>query len=167
MLDNIIGFSIRNKLVIALFTFALIGWGAYSVKQLPIDAVPDITNNQVQVITQSPALAAQEVERLISFPIEQAMATIPRIEEVRSMSRFGLSVVTIVFKDNVDIYWARQQVGEKLTSATKDIPPHIGAPELAPISSGLGEIYQYVIHPKKGYEKNTMRPASEPYRTGS
>lgn len=153
MLDNIIGFSIRNKLVIAIFTLALIGWGAYSVKQLPIDAVPDITNNQVQVITQSPSLASQEVERLISFPIEQSMATIPKIEEVRSISRFGLSVVTIVFKDNVDIYWARQQVGEKLISATKDIPPNIGAPELAPISSGLGEIYQYVIHPKKGYEK--------------
>ena len=153
MLYNIIRFSIHNKLIIALFTFALIGWGYYSVRMLPIDAVPDITNNQVQIITQSPSLAAQEVERLISFPIEQAMATIPKIEEVRSISRFGLSVVTVVFKENVDIYWARQLVGEKLGTAVKDIPPNVGSPELAPISTGLGEIYQYVIHPTKGFEK--------------
>lgn len=153
MLDKIIGFSIRNKLVIAIFTLALVAWGYYSIRLLPIDAVPDITNNQVQIITQSPSLAAQEVEQLISFPIEQSMATVPRIEEVRSLSRFGLSVVTVVFKDNVDIYWARQQVSEKLSAAAKNIPPGIGSPELAPISSGLGEIYQYVIHPKPGYEK--------------
>lgn len=153
MLDKVIGFSIRNKLVIAIITLALIAWGSYSITKLPIDAVPDITNNQVQVITQSPSLAAQEVERLISFPVEQAMATIPKMEEVRSISRFGLSVVTIVFKDNADIYWARQQVSEKLSLALKEIPPHVGVPELAPISTGLGEIYQYVIHPKKGFEK--------------
>ena len=114
MLDKIIHFSIYNKLIIGILTLGLIAWGGYSLTQLPIDAVPDITNNQVQVITTSPSLAAQEVERLISFPVEQTMSTIPDIEEVRSISRFGLSVVTIVFKENVDVYWARQQVAERL-----------------------------------------------------
>ncbi|PSR56624.1 CusA/CzcA family heavy metal efflux RND transporter [Adhaeribacter arboris] len=153
MLDRIIHFSIHNKLIIGLFTLALILWGSYSVTQLTIDAVPDITNNQVQVITQSPSLAAQEVERLISFPVEVTMATIPDIEEIRSFSRFGLSVVTIVFKDKVDIYWARQQVSERLREAENQIPAGVGSPELAPVSTGLGEIYQYVLHTKKGYSK--------------
>nr|WP_294900391.1 CusA/CzcA family heavy metal efflux RND transporter [uncultured Pedobacter sp.] len=153
MLNKIIKFSINNKLVIGLFTLALIIWGAWSLKQLPIDAVPDITNNQVQVITLTPSLATQEVERLISFPVEQTMATIPEIEQVRSISRFGLSVVTIVFHDDVDIYWARQQVNEKLTEAKNNIPPGLGNPEISPISTGLGEIYQYVVHPKSGFEK--------------
>lgn len=153
MLDKVIHFSIKNKLVIGLFTLALIIWGGYSLKQLPIDAVPDITNNQVQVITVSPSLAAQEIERLVTFPVEQTMATIPGIEEVRSFSRFGLSVVTIVFKEHVDVYWARQQVSERLTEAKTIIPDGVGIPELAPLTTGLGEIYQYVIHTKKGYEK--------------
>ncbi|MBA9079146.1 MULTISPECIES: CusA/CzcA family heavy metal efflux RND transporter [Rufibacter] len=153
MLDRIIHFSIYNKLIIGIFTLALVIWGSYSVTQLPIDAVPDITNNQVQVITTSPSLAAQEVERLISFPVEQTMSTIADIEEVRSISRFGLSVVTVVFDDNVDIYWARQQVSERLVEAKNIIPTEIGSPEMSPISTGLGEIYQYVVHPKPGYEK--------------
>ncbi|WP_295125110.1 CusA/CzcA family heavy metal efflux RND transporter [uncultured Chitinophaga sp.] len=153
MLNRIIQFSIQNKLVIGLFTLALIIWGVYAVKKLPIDAVPDITNNQVQIITSSPSLAAQEVERLISFPVEQVMSTIPEIEQLRSISRFGLSVVTIVFHDNVDIYWARQQVNEKLAEAKNNIPANLGNPEISPISTGLGEIYQYVIHPKPGYEQ--------------
>ena len=153
MLDKVIHFSIKNKLVVGLFTLALIIWGSYSLKQLPIDAVPDITNNQVQVITISPSLAAQEIERLVTFPVEQTMATIPGIEEVRSFSRFGLSVVTIVFKEHVDVYWARQQVNERLTEAKTIIPVGVGTPELAPLTTGLGEIYQYVIHTKKGYEK--------------
>lgn len=152
MLNKIIQFSIKNKLVIGLFTLALIIWGIYSAKKLPIDAVPDITNNQVQIITISPSLAAQEVEQLISFPVEQTMATIPEIKEIRSISRFGLSVVTVVFHDDANIYWARQQVGERLVEARNQIPNKIGNPEMAPISSGLGEIYQYVLHPKKGYE---------------
>ncbi len=153
MLKKIIQFSIHNKLVIGLFTLALIAWGVYSLKQLPIDAVPDITNNQVQVITLSPSLASQEVERLISYPVEQTMATIPEIEQVRSISRFGLSVVTIVFHDDVDIYWARQQVNEKLAEAKNNIPEGLGNPEISPISTGLGEIYQYVVHAKPGFEK--------------
>lgn len=152
MLDNIIHFSIKNKLIIGLFTLGLVVWGLYSATQLPIDAVPDITNNQVQVITQSPSLAAQEVERLITFPVEQTMATIPEISEIRSISRFGLSVVTIVFHDEVDIYWARQQVSERLSEAMRTIPQGVGSPELAPVTTGLGEIYQYVLHPKAGYE---------------
>lgn len=153
MLNKIIQFSIKNKLIIGLLTLGLIIWGVYSLKKLPIDAVPDITNNQVQVITQSPSLASQEVERLITFPIEQTMSTIPEIQEVRSMSRFGLSVVTIIFHDDVDIYWARQQVNEKLGEAKNNIPPGIGNPEMSPISTGLGEIYQYIIRPQKGFEK--------------
>ncbi|MBB6613038.1 CusA/CzcA family heavy metal efflux RND transporter [Pontibacter sp. Tf4] len=153
MLDRIIHFSIYNKLIIGLFTLVLVVWGSYSLTQLPIDAVPDITNNQVQVITTSPSLAAQEVERLISFPVEQTMSTIPDIEEVRSISRFGLSVVTIVFKEKVDVYWARQQVAERLVEAAENIPPGVGSPAMSPISTGLGEIYQYVVHAKPGYEK--------------
>jgi heavy metal efflux system protein len=152
MLDKIIHFSIHNKLVIGLFTVALIAWGSYSLSQLPIDAVPDITNNQVQVLTISPTLAAQEVERLITYPVEVIMATIPDIEEVRSFSRLGLSVVTIVFKDEVDIYFARQQVFERLQQAQSQIPAGVGIPELAPVTTGLGEIYQYVLRTKPGYE---------------
>lgn len=153
MIDKLIHFSIKNKLVIGLFTFALIIWGYYSVTQLSIDAVPDITNNQAQIITSSPSLAAQEIERLVTFPIEQTMATIPEIVEIRSMSRFGLSVVTVVFKDNTDIYWARQQISERIQEAKNVIPAGAGNPELAPVSTGLGEIYQYTLHAKKGFEK--------------
>ncbi|WP_077923845.1 CusA/CzcA family heavy metal efflux RND transporter [Spirosoma sp. 209] len=153
MLDSIIRFSIRNKLIIGLLTLVLIGWGSYALRRLPIDALPDITSNQVQVITRSPALAAQEVERLITFPVEQTMATIPDITQIRSISRFGLSVVTLVFKDATDLYWARQQVDERLSEARAQIPPGTGEPTLGPISTGLGEIYQYVIYAKPGFEK--------------
>jgi len=153
MLDSIIRFSIRNKLIIGLFTLALVIWGGYSVTRLPIDALPDITNNQVQVITQSPALSALDVERLISFPIEQTMANLPNLLEVRSISRFGLSVVTVVFEDGVDIYLARQQVSERLGQSRSLIPAGTGEPALGPVSTGLGEIYQYVLQPKPGYEK--------------
>jgi cobalt-zinc-cadmium resistance protein CzcA len=153
MLNSIISFSIKNKVVVGMLTLALIIWGSYSLTQLPIDAVPDITNNQVQVLTVSPSLAAPEIERLVTFPIEQTMATIANITEMRSFSRFGLSVVTIVFKDNTDIYWARQQVNERLSAAKSAIPPGTGNPELAPLSTGLSEIYQYILRPKKGYEE--------------
>jgi cobalt-zinc-cadmium resistance protein CzcA len=152
MLDKIIHYSIQNKLIIGLFTLGLIAWGSYSITQLPIDAVPDITNNQVQIITIAPSQSALDIERLVTFPVELTMSTISDIKEMRSFSRFGLSVVTIVFHDNIDVYWARQQVSERLTVAAKQIPPGMGSPELAPISTGLGEIYQYIIRPKKGYE---------------
>ncbi|WP_066833056.1 CusA/CzcA family heavy metal efflux RND transporter [Rufibacter ruber] len=152
MLQKIIEFSIKNKLVIGLLTVALVAWGVYNVQRLPIDAVPDITNNQVQVITVSPSLGAQEVERLISFPVEQSVASVPGVTEIRSFSRFGLSLVTVVFDEDRDIYWARQQITEKLKEAEEQIPEGMGSPTLAPISSGLGEIYQYELRPAAGYE---------------
>ncbi|UTD14926.1 CusA/CzcA family heavy metal efflux RND transporter [Tenacibaculum mesophilum] len=153
MLDNIIKFSIKNKLIIGALVVALIGWGIYSLKQLPIDAVPDITNNQVQIITSAPSQSAQDIERLVTFPIEITMSNIPDIEEIRSFSRFGLSVVTIVFKESTDIYWARQQISERLIEAKNQIPEGVGTPEMAPVTTGLGEIYQYTLYAKKGYEK--------------
>jgi cobalt-zinc-cadmium resistance protein CzcA len=152
MLDKIILFSIKNKFVIGLFTLALVLWGIYSLSRLPIDALPDITNNQVQIITSSPTLAAQEVEKFITYPIEQSVKPIPKIVELRSISRFGLSVVTVVFEEDVDIYWARTQISERLKEAEDNIPPGFGTPEMAPISTGLGEIYQYVVFPKPGFE---------------
>lgn len=152
MLDNIIKFSITNKLVIGVMTLLLIIWGVWSATKLSIDAVPDITNNQVQIITVCPTLAGQEVEQLVTFPIEQSIANIPGLEETRSISRFGLSVITVVFKDNIDIYFARQLINEKLKEAEENIPKGIGSPELAPVSTGLGEVYQYILHPKKGSE---------------
>lgn len=152
MLDKIISFSIRNKLIIGIFTLLLIVWGVYSLRQLPIDALPDITDNQVQIITNTPTLAAQEVEQLITNPIEQTMVNLPNIVEMRSFSRFGLSVITIVFTDETDIQFARQLISQKLNDVLSDIPAGMGKPELAPVTTGLGEIYQYVIHPQKGAE---------------
>lgn len=153
MLTKIIKFSVKNKLIIALLVLGLIGIGSYQVTKLPIDAVPDITNNQVQVITIAPSFGATDIERLVTFPVEQANNNISGLKEIRSFSRFGLSLVTIVFEDDVDIYWARQQVSERLQQVQSQIPQGIGTPELGPISTGLGEIFQYVIRPEKGYEK--------------
>lgn len=152
MFDQIIAFSIRNKLTIGLMTCALILVGIYSAYHLPVDAQPDITNNQVQIITQAPNLGAQEVEQFITAPIELAMANISGIIEKRSISRSGISVLTLVFKDDIDVYWARAQVNAQLKEAESLIPSGIAEPMLAPISTGMGEIYQYVIHAKKGYE---------------
>lgn len=152
MLEKIIHFSVRNKLVIGIMTILLIVWGLWSASKLPIDAVPDITNNQVQIITVCPTLAGQEVEQLVTFPVEQSIANIPGLEETRSISRFGLSVVTVVFNDDVDIYFARQLVNESLKEAEENIPSGIGTPELGPVSTGLGEVYQYILHPQKGSE---------------
>ncbi|HEX4958063.1 MAG TPA: CusA/CzcA family heavy metal efflux RND transporter [Lacibacter sp.] len=152
MLNAIIRFSIKNKLLVGLLVLALIGFGSFHFTKLPIDAVPDITENQVLIITQAPSLGAGDIERLITFPIEQANNNISGIKQIRSFSRFGLSLVTIVFDDATDLYWARQQVSERLIQLQNIIPPHIGKPELGPISTGLGEIYQYVIRPAKGFE---------------
>jgi len=152
MINTIISFSIKNKLLIGIFTVALVIWGIFSLAHLPIDAVPDITNNQVQVISLAPTLAAQEVEQFITYPIEISMKLIPDVLEIRSISRFGLSVVTIVFKDKVNIYLARQLVTEKLKEAEEQIPDGLTAPELGPVTTGLGEIYQYVVKPLPGYE---------------
>ncbi len=153
MLNSIIGFSIRNKLIVSLGVLLLVAMGIYQLRKLPIDALPDITSNQVQVITISPALAAPEVERLITFNIEQGCANIPGITELRSISRFGLSVVTIVFNDKTDVYWARQQVMERMVQVRELIPTSAGNPELAPLTTGLGEVYQYFLRTKPGYEE--------------
>lgn len=153
MINRIISFSINNKFIIGLFILALIGWGTYSLSKLPIDAIPDITNNQVQVISLAPSLAVQEVESFITAPIEVAVANIPDIIELRSISRLGLSVITVVFKDKVDIYWARQQLSERLKEAEESIPEGLAQISLAPISTGLGEIYQYRLSVEKGHEE--------------
>jgi cobalt-zinc-cadmium resistance protein CzcA len=152
MLNTIIRFSINNKLIVGLLTLALIVMGSYELTKLPIDAVPDITNNQVQIITIAPSYGATDIERLVTFPIEQANSNISGIKEIRSFSRFGLSLVTIVFDDETDIYLARQQVAERLLKVQSEIPEGIGIPEMGPVSTGLGEIYQYVVKAKPGYE---------------
>lgn len=152
MIEKIIYFSIKNKFIVGLLVAALIGWGTYSLTRLPIDAIPDITNNQVQIISLAPSLAVQEVESFITAPVEVAVANIPDIIELRSISRLGLSVVTVVFKDGVDLYWARQQLNERLKEAEEAIPNGLAKIELAPISSGLGEIFQYRLAVEKGLE---------------
>jgi len=153
MLNKIIQFSIKNKLIIGVMTFALVIWGVWSANQLPVDALPDVTNNQVQIITRAPTLAAQEVEQFITYPVEKSLSNIQGLEEMRSFSRFGLSVITVVFEERTNIYFARQLIAEKLLEASQDIPKEVGTPEMAPVTTGLGEVYQYVIHPKKGSEQ--------------
>lgn len=153
MIENIIHFAVRQKLIIILGLIGLIAGGIYSLQQLPIDAVPDITNNQVQIVTVSNNLAPQEVEQFITYPVEVAMANIPNVIEIRSISRFGLSVVTVVFEDNVPILEARQFVKEQISMAEADIPTALGIPEMMPITTGLGEIYQYVLTVEPGYQK--------------
>ena len=152
MLNKIIEFSIKQKLIIGLLVISLVIYGSFELTRLPIDAVPDITNNQVQVITAVPSLGAADIERLITFPIEQMNSNIPGLIEIRSFSRFGLSLVTIVFDDNTDVYWARQQVTERLSLVKDQIPKGLGVPVLAPVTTGLGEIYQYIVKAKAGYE---------------
>lgn len=152
MLNKIIEFSIKNKFIIGIFTMMLILWGVYSASRLPIDALPDITNNQVQVITTSPSLATQEVEKFITYPIELELKSIPGIVELRSVSRFGLSLVTVVFEEDIDIYWARTQIMERLKNAEENIPEKFGIPFLAPVSTGLGEIYQYTLYADEAHK---------------
>lgn len=153
MLNRIIHFSIKNKVIIGAFTLSLIIWGIWSAAHLPVDALPDVTNNQVQVITRAPTLAAQEVEQFITSPIEKALSNVQGIVEMRSFSRFGISVITIVFKENISVYFARQLISEKLLEAEQAIPKSAGTPEMGPVTTGLGEVYQYVIHPKAGSEQ--------------
>ena len=145
MINSIISFSIRNKLVVGLFVLGLIFWGGYSLSKLPIDALPDITSNQVQVITQSPALAASEVEKFITYPLEISLRTIPNVKGIRSVSRMGLSIITVVFDDAVAMEVARQQVSEKLKGAEPYLLRGAGVPEMAPITTGLGEFFQYTL----------------------
>jgi heavy metal efflux system protein len=145
MINQIIHFSIQNKLIIALFTLCLIVTGIWSLSKIPLDAVPDITNNQVQVITQAPNLATEDIEQFVTYPVELAMANLTGVKEIRSISRFGLSVVTIVFEDDMGTYLPRQLVSEKLREVEENIPKGFGTPSMGPISSGLGEIYQYTL----------------------
>ena len=145
MINALIRFSVSQRLLILLMVAILIGAGVYSFRELPIDAVPDVTNVQVQVLTAAPSLAPLEIERQITFPVEVAMSGLPDIEEIRSVSKFGLSAVTVVFDDSVDTYFARQLVLERLSQAREQIPESIGSPEMGPISTGLGEIYQYEL----------------------
>lgn len=145
MLDAIIRFSLRNKLLVFLFTFGLIGAGIYSLMQLPIGAVPDITNNQVQVITTSKNLSTQDVEQYITYPVELEFANLPGVKEIRSISKFGLSVVTVVFEDDLGTYLPRQLIAEKLATIQEKIPAELGVPTMGPITTGLGEIYQYTL----------------------
>lgn len=145
MIHSIITFSIRNKLVVGLFVLGLIFWGGYSLRQLPIDALPDITSNQVQVITQSPALATSEVEKFITYPLEISLRTIPNVKDIRSVSRMGLSIITVVFEDEVATEVTRQQVAEKLKAAEPYLLQGAGVPEMAPITTGLGEFFQYTL----------------------
>lgn len=152
MLNQIIQFSIKNKLVIGLLTLGLVFYGIYESTKLPIDAVPDITDNQVQIITSAPSLGATDIELLITAPIEQVSNNIPGLKQIRSFSRFGLSLVTLVFNDEVDVYWARQQVSERIQIIQANIPMGADMPYMAPVTTGLGEIYQYVVKAEKGYE---------------
>ena len=145
MIDNIIAFSVRNKLIIGLLTLALVGAGVWSVTEVPIDAVPDITNNQVQIITQAPNLGTEDIEQFVTYPVEVVMANLPGVTEIRSVSRFGLSVVTIVFEDDMGTYLPRQLVNEKLAMVKEEIPEGFGKSFMGPISTGLGEIYQYTL----------------------
>jgi len=145
MINRIISFSVSQRLLVLLIVALMVGAGIYSFFHLPIDAVPDVTNVQVQVLTSAPSLAPLEIERQITFPVEVAMSGLPDVEEIRSVSKFGLSAVTVVFDDSIDIYFARQLVLERLSEAREQIPENIGSPEMGPISTGLGEIYQYEL----------------------
>ena len=154
MLEKIIAFSLKNKLIILLFTLGVFSFGVYSVFQISIGAVPDVTNNQVQVITTSRNLSTQDIEQFITYPVEIEMANLPGVKEIRSISKFGLSVVTIVFEDDLGTYLPRQLIAEKIKSASEKIPAGFGTPEMGPITTGLGEIYQYTLEVKPEFRNN-------------
>ena len=148
MIQQIIRFSLHNKVVIGALVIALIGWGAISVQKLPLDAIPDVTSNQVTVVTIAPNLAPVEMEQFVTYPVEMALANIQGLIESRSVSQFGLSLITLEFKEHTDIYWARNQVNERLQTVKEEIPKGFGSPQLLPVTTGLGEVYQYTIQPK-------------------
>ncbi len=145
MLSYLINLSVKNKFIVILLTVFVIGFGLYSLSQIPIGAVPDVTNNQVQVITTSRNLSTQDIEQFITYPVELEMANLPGVQEIRSISKFGLSVVTIVFDDDMGTFLPRQLIAEKIKSASEKIPEGFGTPEMGPVTTGLGEIYQYVL----------------------
>ena len=151
MQTRLILWALENRFLVLLSTGLLVLGGIYAMLGLPVDAVPDVTNVQVQVMTTAPALAPEETEQFITFPVESAMSGIPRVEEIRSVSQFGLSVVTVVFEEDTDIFWARQQVMERLAQAKEEIPEGIPSPMMGPIATGLGEIYQFEVRNKPGF----------------
>jgi cobalt-zinc-cadmium resistance protein CzcA len=153
MLEKIVDFSVRNKLIVILFTLSVAAYGIFAVFKIPVGAVPDITNNQVQVITTSGNLSTQEIEQFITAPVEMEMANLPGVQEIRSISKFGISVVTVVLNDNLGTYLPRQLIAEKIKSASANIPEIYGSPDMGPITTGLGEIYQYILDVKPGYEE--------------
>ena len=159
LFDRLIQFSIRNAIWVMLFVITWIAVGIWSYQKLPIDAVPDITNTQVQINTQANGYTALEVEQRITYPIETAMAGIPDLEQTRSISRYGLSQVTIIFKDGTDIYWARQLINQRLQEADGQLPDAVD-PVMSPISTGLGEIYQWVVKAKPDAKKEDGTPYS-------
>lgn len=156
MVGKLIDLALQNRFVVILNSLLLVAVGCWAMTKLPVDAVPDVTNVQVQVMTTAPALGPEETEQFITFPVETAMSGIPKVEEIRSVSQFGLSVVTVVFEEGTDIYWARQQVGERLQMARENIPDGIPSPKMGPIATGLGEIYQFEVRSKPGYKHSLM-----------
>jgi len=156
MVNHVIEWSLENRFIVMLLAVVLLGVGAMSVASLPLDAVPDLTNVQVQVLTTSPALGPVEVEQFITFPVENAMSGLPRVSEIRSISRFGLSAVTVAFEDGTDIYWARNLINERLQQARESIPPGMGDPQMGPIATGMSEIYQFEVRAKPGYDYSLM-----------
>lgn len=150
MVNFLIDFSLNNRFIVILLSFAILGMGVFAAATIPLDAVPDLTNVQVQVLTNSPALGPVEVEQFITFPVENAMSGIPKVAEIRSISRFGLSAVTVAFEDGTDIYWARNLINERLRKAREEIPPGMGTPELGPIATGMSEIYQFEVRSEPG-----------------
>ena len=151
IVQRIIQWSLQNRFIVLIASLLILGMGFVAATQIPLDAVPDLTNVQVQVLTNSPALGPEEVEQFITFPIENAMSGVPNVDEIRSISRFGLSAVTVTFHDETDIYWARNQVNERLQRARENIPPGMGTPELGPIATGMSEIYQFEVRSKPGF----------------
>lgn len=156
MVQHLIAWSLDNRFIVMLLAVVLLGAGAISISTLPLDAVPDLTNVQVQVLTTSPALGPVEVEQFITFPVENAMSGLPQVSEIRSISRFGLSAVTVVFEDGTDIYWARNLINERLQQARENIPAGMGDPQMGPIATGMSEIYQFEVCAKPGHEFSLM-----------
>ena len=156
MVNHIINWSLDNRFIVVLLAIILMGVGFYSASSLPLDAVPDLTNVQVQILTTSPTLGPVEVEQFITFPVENAMSGLPKVTEIRSISRFGLSAVTVAFEDDTDIYWARNLINERLQQARESIPEGLGTPQMGPIATGMSEIYQFEVLPKPGYHLSLM-----------
>ncbi|MEY2724280.1 MAG: Cobalt-zinc-cadmium resistance protein CzcA, partial [Planctomycetota bacterium] len=156
MVDVLINWSLNNRFIVMLLSVVLLGAGVIAAMSLPLDAVPDLTNVQVQVLTTSPALGPVEVEQFITFPVENALSGLPKVTEIRSISRIGLSAVTVAFEDGTDIYWARNLIGERLQQARENIPPGMGEPQMGPIATGMSEIYQFEVRTKPGTSMSLM-----------